>query len=374
MIVKKGGTTKLSSFQYGNTERVEAFFNGEVIEVIEFHKVSKRFTANKGQQIKAVNEVDLSIRAGEIFGIIGFSGAGKSTLLRMINGLEQPSHGEVIIDEENWQNLSGKHLNQAKQNIGMIFQQFNLLWSRTVAENIALPLEVSPEALPDAIQKIKELIQLVGLSGLENKYPSELSGGQKQRVGIARALISDPKILLCDEATSALDPQTTQEILQLLLKINRTLNITIVLVTHEMDVIQQICDRVAVMSRGQIIEMGSVIEIFKHPKRVLTRQMVQAVASDVNDLTDLWQQYLQKYPAGTLLQLTFDTQVVDLPLVTTLSQEFGLPISIVFAQIHTLKTDNLGHMIIHVQARSIDDLIRAFIEAGVQVEVITNDK
>ncbi|WP_018658777.1 methionine ABC transporter ATP-binding protein [Allofustis seminis] len=344
--------------------------------MITFHDVSKSFITNNGQKIKAVDQVNLTIQAGEIFGIIGFSGAGKSTLLRLINGLELPSSGSVEVAGQNLAQLSANELAKARQNVSMIFQQFHLLWSRTVIENVQLPLEIIGTPKTQSLQKAKELIELVGLAGLEDKYPSELSGGQKQRVGIARALANDPKILLCDEATSALDPQTTQEILELLININKRLKITIVLITHEMDVIQQICDHVAVMSDGRIIEMGEVVDIFKHPQHTLTRQMVQSTGIDMNEsLIDLWAQYSNVYPKGTLIQLTFDEQTVDLPIVTALSQKYDIPISIVYAQIHTLKTDNLGKMIIHIEVEEaqLKQLLQSFINAGVQAEVIDHE-
>lgn len=342
--------------------------------MITFQDVSKEFVSNKGQKINAVNHVNLTINSGEIYGIIGFSGAGKSTLLRLINGLETPTSGEVIVDGKNLFELSSNHLAIARKEVSMIFQQFNLLWSRTVLENVLLPLEILGVSEEERLTRAQSLIKKVGLERLENKYPSELSGGQKQRVGIARALTNDPKILLCDEATSALDPQTTQEILDLLIEINQELNLTIVLITHEMDVIQQICDRVAVMSDGKIIEEGSVIDIFKSPKQALTRQMVQSNDVLTNEtLIDLWEQYLKAYPEDTLIQLTFDNQTVDLPIVTELSKKFEIPISIVYAQIHTLKADNLGQMIIHINEKDVTQLLNSFTNAGVQAEVIEHE-
>src|SRR5699024_5754502 len=226
--------------------------------MITLKNVDKIFST-KEKKIKAVDNVSLSIEAGEIYGIIGYSGAGKSTLIRMVNGLELPSSGEVYIDNQNLNELTHRELREQRQNIGMIFQHFNLLWSRTVKENILFPLEIAGIPKDERSERADELIDLVGLKGRENAYPSELSGGQKQRVGIARALANDPKVLLCDEATSSLDPQTTDNVLDLLVDINRRLNLTIVVITHEMNVIRKICHRVAVMDGGRIVEEGQVV-------------------------------------------------------------------------------------------------------------------
>ncbi|MEZ2111959.1 methionine ABC transporter ATP-binding protein, partial [Staphylococcus aureus] len=221
--------------------------------MIELKEVVKEYRT-KNKEVLAVDHVNLSIRAGSIYGVIGFSGAGKSTLIRMFNHLEAPTSGEVIIDGDHIGQLSKNGLRAKRQKVSMIFQHFNLLWSRTVLKNIMFPLEIAGVPRRRAKQKALELVELVGLKGREKAYPSELSGGQKQRVGIARALANDPTVLLCDEATSALDPQTTDEILDLLLKIREQQNLTIVLITHEMHVIRRICDEVAVMESGKVIE------------------------------------------------------------------------------------------------------------------------
>nr|WP_325168123.1 methionine ABC transporter ATP-binding protein [Mammaliicoccus vitulinus] len=221
--------------------------------MIELNKVVKTFKTKKGD-ITAVDHVDLNIDKGSIYGVIGFSGAGKSTLIRMFNGLETPTEGEVIVDGANIGKLSKRDLRQKRQKVSMIFQHFNLLWSRTVKDNIAFPLEIAGVSKSEINEKTKALIKRVGLEGRENAYPSQLSGGQKQRVGIARALANDPHVLLCDEATSALDPQTTDEILDLLVDINKEMNLTIILITHEMHVIRKICDHVAVMENGKFVE------------------------------------------------------------------------------------------------------------------------
>ena len=237
--------------------------------MIEIKCVSKVYRL-KDREVVAVDDVSLTIEDGDIYGIIGYSGAGKSTLVRLINQLEVQDSGKIFIDGQDLGNLSQIELRKLRTKVGMIFQHFNLLWSRTVSENIELALEIAGNKDKRIRQqKVQELVELVGLTGRENAYPSELSGGQKQRVGIARALANDPRILLCDEATSALDPDTTKSILELLLKINKKLNITIIMITHQMEVVQRICNHIAVMSEGKVIEEGTVKEIFTSPQHSL---------------------------------------------------------------------------------------------------------
>lgn len=236
--------------------------------MIEIKRVSKVYRL-KDREVVAVDDVSLTIEDGDIYGIIGYSGAGKSTLVRLINQLEVQDSGKIFIDGQDLGNLSQIELRKLRTKVGMIFQHFNLLWSRTVSENIELALEIAGNKDKRIRQqKVQELVELVGLTGRENAYPSELSGGQKQRVGIARALANDPRILLCDEATSALDPDTTKSILELLLKINKKLNITIIMITHQMEVVQRICNHIAVMSEGKVIEEGTVKEIFTSPQHL----------------------------------------------------------------------------------------------------------
>lgn len=241
--------------------------------MIKLEKVSKTFRTGSGE-VHAVREVSLNIEQGEIFGIIGFSGAGKSTLVRCINLLEHPTEGTVTVDGTELTKLDEKRLREVRRKIGMIFQHFNLLRSRTVYDNIAFPLKKSNLSKEEKHKKILSLLELVGLSDKKDAYPSQLSGGQKQRVAIARALATNPKILLCDEATSALDPNTTAGVLELLKDINKRLGITIVVITHEMKVIQEICNRVAIISEGKIAEMGSVEEIFRNPKTQIGQELV----------------------------------------------------------------------------------------------------
>lgn len=306
--------------------------------MIEFKQVSKTFATASGQ-VDAVKNVDLTINAGEVYGIVGFSGAGKSTLVRMLNGLETPTSGEVIINGKRIDNLKGKELRDQRKKIGIIFQHFNLLWSRTVLENIEFPLELIGVAKEERHKKAKHLADLFGLGERINAYPSQLSGGQKQRVGIARALATDPDILISDEATSALDPQTTDEVLDLLDEINEKLNLTIVIITHEMHVIRRLADKVAVMENGQVIEEGPVSEVFTHPKEELTKRFVSAEV-DTKQTTDVKQvvaNLLEKNPQGKLVELKFHGQQVERPVINELSKNFPeLEISILEGSIHQL--------------------------------------
>lgn len=314
--------------------------------MIELKHITKIFHTQKGD-IEACHDVNLTIQNGEIFGVIGYSGAGKSTLVRIINQLEKQTSGEVVIDGEDISQLSPQALRQKRMKIGMIFQHFNLLWSRTVKRNIELPLEIAGIDKEIREKKTKELIELVGLQGRENAYPSELSGGQKQRVGIARALANDPTILLCDEATSALDPDTTEQILDLLKKINKQLGITIVMITHQMEVVQKVCHRIAVMSDGQVVEEGHVKDIFEHPKHMITRRFVRDISSKVTD-DQLNENLKTIYPNGILLRLTFDEDIARQPIVSKVIKGTDLDISIVSGNLTNTIDSSFGILIINV--------------------------
>ena len=267
-------------------------------------KNAKKIFSTKQGNVTAVTDVDLEINEGEIFGVIGYSGAGKSTLIRMLNGLEIPTGGTVTVADKQISHIKGADLRNARQEISMIFQHFNLLWSRTVRENIAFPLEIAGIPKRKRQQRVDELIRLVGLEGREDSYPSQLSGGQKQRVGIARALANKPKVLLCDEATSALDPETTDSILDLLVDINKNLGLTIVLITHEMHVIRKICHRVAVMEGGKVVEQGSVLEIFKDPEQPITKRFVQQM-TEPEETRETIQHLLEEIKSGKVIQTFF---------------------------------------------------------------------
>lgn len=259
------------------------------MSLIELVDVTKTFpaTGRGGEQVVAIDNVTLSIEAGEICGIIGYSGAGKSTVLRLLNGLEIPSSGSVVIDGQDITTLGEGKLRKLRGDIGMIFQQFNLFTSRTVAGNVAYPLEVAGRPKAEIKKRVAELLSFVGLSGRAKNYPEQLSGGQKQRVGIARALATDPRILLADEATSALDPETTQEVLSLLARVNSELGVTIVVITHEMDVVRKLADRIVVMEDGRIIEEGPVFDLLSAPQGAATKRFVSSIIEDVPSGDDL---------------------------------------------------------------------------------------
>lgn len=270
--------------------------------MIVLQNVFKAFQSSSGP-VTAVQDVSLQVGAGQIYGIIGYSGAGKSTLIRLLNGLEKPTSGRVLVAGQDIAQAKGEALRKARLKISMVFQHFNLLWSRTVSENIAFSLQIAGVPKKAVQARVTELIALVGLNGKEDSWPSQLSGGQKQRVGIARALANNPEVLLCDEATSALDPQTTTAILDLLQDINRKLNLTIVLITHEMHVVRKICHRVAVMEAGKIVEEGDVLTVFSHPQQPMTRQFVQQTMEYSDTETPFNAQWVNRQ-AGAVLKLT----------------------------------------------------------------------
>ncbi|MCR4507718.1 methionine ABC transporter ATP-binding protein [Pseudomonas sp. 32.2.56] len=334
--------------------------------MINFHQVHKAYRVS-GQDIPALQPSDLQIARGEVFGIIGHSGAGKSTLLRLINRLEQPSGGRIEIDGEDVTALDATGLRRFRQQVGMIFQHFNLLSSKTVADNVALPLKLAGELPRSAINaRVTELLARVGLQDHANKYPAQLSGGQKQRVGIARALATEPKILLCDEATSALDPQTTASVLQLLAEINRELNLTIVLITHEMDVIRRVCDRVAVMDAGVIVESGPVAEVFLHPQHATTKRFVQeAEQIDENDQRDDF-----AHVQGRILRLTFQGEATYAPLLGTVARETGVDYSILAGRIDRIKDTPYGQLTLALTGGDLDAALARFKAADVHLEVL----
>ncbi|KLV08527.1 DL-methionine transporter ATP-binding subunit [Photobacterium aquae] len=299
--------------------------------MIEISRVNKVFYQGE-KEIHALRDINLTIEQGTIFGVIGSSGAGKSTLIRCVNLLERPTSGQVIVDGIDLTQLPGNELTQARRKIGMIFQHFNLLSSRTVFDNVALPLELASLPKPAIQSKVHELLDLVGLGDKHDSYPSNLSGGQKQRVAIARALASDPKVLLCDEATSALDPATTQSILELLKTINRQLGLTILLITHEMDVVKGICSEVAIIGDGELVEKGPVGDIFAHPKTELARNFIRSTL-DLSIPEDyrarmMAQRTDNSYP---LVRLEFTGTSVDAPLISQVAREFNIDVNILSA-------------------------------------------
>lgn len=334
--------------------------------MIEFHHVHKTYPVN-GREISALQSTDLRIERGEVFGLIGHSGAGKSTLLRLINRLEEPSGGRILIDGEEVTALDANGLRRFRQRVGMIFQHFNLLSSKTVAENIALPLQLAGSYSRGQIDtRVAQLLERVGLGQHAKKYPAQLSGGQKQRVGIARALATEPKILLCDEATSALDPQTTASVLQLLAEINRELNLTIVLITHEMDVIRRVCDRVAVLDDGAIVEQGAVTQVFLHPQHPTTRRFVQeAEHVDEDGLRDDF-----GHVPGRILRLTFQGEATYAPLLGTVARETGVDYSILAGRIDRIKDNPYGQLTLALTGGDLDAALARFQAADVHLEIL----
>lgn len=318
--------------------------------MIELQHIDKIYHTSSGD-LHALKDINLTINEGEIFGIIGLSGAGKSTLVRCINMLERPTSGKVIVDGQEMTALGEEQLRKARQNIGMIFQHFNLLSSRTVFGNIAFPLEIQGLDKAAIQKKVEPLLDLVGLKDRADHYPSHLSGGQKQRVGIARALASDPKVLLCDEATSALDPQTTESILNLLRDINKRLHITIVMITHQMNVVKEICDRVAVIENGEIIEQGSMVDIFTNPQKATTREFVASIQH--NDLPDFVRKLdiHKDYKAGdkALVSLSFIGDSAGEPIVSVLIKEYDTNVNILTANIENLQDTPFGTLLIEVE-------------------------
>lgn len=341
--------------------------------MIKIQNVTKLFSIGLRDKLKAVDSVSVDIEPGEIFGVIGYSGAGKSTLIRMLNGLEVPTEGSITVGDQEISAIKGAQLRKARHEIGMIFQHFNLLWSRTVRENIAFPLEIAGVPKHQRLERVNELITLVGLEGRGDAYPSQLSGGQKQRVGIARALANNPKVLLCDEATSALDPQTTDSILDLLVDINKKLNLTIVLITHEMHVIQKICHRVAVMEKGQVVELGDVLDVFKNPQQDITKRFVQQLTNP-DDTAEAIEHLLQKYQTGHVVKLTFVGDDAEKPVVNQLIRNLDFDINIIQGQISQTQKGSYGTLFLHIDgdAAQLKQAIEFLNQRRVGVEVITN--
>lgn len=320
--------------------------------MIELKHINKTFG-----KYKALDDISLTIRDGEIFGIVGQSGAGKSTLVRCINMLEPPTSGEVIVNGKDMMKLSGKELREERKNIGMIFQHFNLLSNRTVYQNVAFPLELSNVPKNEQKKRIDEILELVGLTSYRNKYPSQLSGGQKQRVGIARAIVSHPSVLLSDEATSALDPQTVQSILQLLRDINKKMRITIILITHQMEVIKEIAQHVAVIEHGKIIEEGSVIDLFTNPQTETLKKFVGSVMSSElpKQLSHMdIRQEKHSDTDGTLISLSFRGDVTNEPIIANLIKEYNLDVSILYGSIDYIQNISFGRLLIMITGHDKD--------------------
>ena len=341
--------------------------------MIELRHISKDFGTGE-HAVHAVQDVSLTVETGEIFGIIGFSGAGKSTLVRCINLLERPTSGEVLLDGQELTALPPKQLRQARKKIGMIFQHFNLMPSRTVAGNVAYPLRGSGLSREQIAAKVQSLLELVGIGDKAGAFPSQLSGGQKQRVAIARALANDPSVLLCDEATSALDPQTTKAILHLLRDLNAKLGLTIVLITHEMAVVREICHRVAVMEHGRVAEQGEVFNVFVDPRQDITRSFIQTTSNlrKVEELIAADSPVTRLKPGELIIRLSYVQRNAAEPLISVVTKLFDVSLNIIFADINIVQDAPIGGTvaIISGERSHITKAIEYFIDKNVGVEVI----
>lgn len=316
--------------------------------MIKIKNLSKIFY-NKEASLQALNKVNLHIKSGEIFGIIGLSGAGKSTLIRCLNRLEEPTEGEIFIDNKEITKLNKESLRKVRKNVSMIFQHFNLLSSKTVYENVAFPLELEGIDEIEISERVNNLLNYVGLEDKKHTYPSQLSGGQKQRVAIARALVNKPKILLSDEGTSALDPQTTNSILNLLKQIRDEFGLTIVLITHEMEVVKNICDRVAIMENGQIIEVNTVEKLFRNPKTEKAKSFINNLKLISDDDIELLNS-----SKGKLLRLSYSGKNAKKPIISTMVKKFNLDANILAGNINELTTTSIGHLIIQITGEDLE--------------------
>ena len=335
--------------------------------MIELKHLSKTFQMKDGA-VQALRDINLTIPDGMIYGIIGMSGAGKSTLVRCINLLERPTEGQVVIDGTEMQSLTPAQLRQRRQKIAMIFQQFNLLMQRSCLANVCFPMELADVKKADAEKRARELLQTVGLPDKAGAYPAQLSGGQRQRVAIARALATDPKVLLCDEATSALDPDTTRSILGLIREINQKMGITVVVITHQMSVVEAICDRVAILDGGQVVEEGTVQEIFAKPKTAAARRLVAPGGGKAS------RELASFAPDDHVIRLTFNGSSTEKPLVASLAAETGILVSVLSADTRDLNQKCFGSMLLRLprdvaEARRAMEYIRT--QPGVTVEEVT---
>ena len=342
-------------------------------QIVEVKHLSKTFTTKEGQ-VDALRDINLSIEKGDIYGIIGMSGAGKSTLVRCLNFLEVPTSGQVIVEGQDLGSLSDRELRALRSSIGMIFQSFNLLMQKSVIDNVCFPLQIQGIRKKDAVIKARELLKTVGLEDKEKAYPAQLSGGQRQRVAIARALACDPKILLCDEATSALDPQTTASILDLLKKINAETGITIIIITHQMSVVREICNNVAIIEKGSLVENGLVEEIFTHPKSRAAKQLI-IEGKDPDEWT------MEENTAGTVpllhedrrIRIVFGTQSSFEPVIANMVLTMGTPVNILRADTKDVHGVARGEMILGLPAdKELQErMISYLIERGLDVEEVT---
>ncbi|MBE3575801.1 MAG: methionine ABC transporter ATP-binding protein [Firmicutes bacterium] len=338
--------------------------------MVRMENIRKTFHQG-GREVVALDGINLEVKRGEIFGIIGLSGAGKSTLVRCVNLLERPDSGTVWVDGLEVSNLTEQELRRQRRKIGMIFQHFNLLASRTALANVAFPLEIAGVPRKQREERARQLLELVGLGGRERSYPSQLSGGQKQRVGIARALASEPKLLLCDEPTSALDPQTTRSILRLLAEINQRLGLTILLITHEMAVIKEICDRVAVIENGRILESGSVLEVFTQPQAATTQAFVSS-ATSAEIPPDILERPANGHGAQVLVRVTFLGRDAGEPHLSRMVRRFDVDANILYGQIDHIGRTPYGTLVVEVTGSqdAVEAALGHLAQGGLQVEVL----
>ncbi|WP_246120314.1 methionine ABC transporter ATP-binding protein [Cohnella terricola] len=340
--------------------------------MIKFESVGKTF-GPKNKPIRAVEDVSLAVEKGEIYGVIGYSGAGKSTLLRLVNLLERPTEGRILVNDRDVTEISSKELRHLRRRIGMIFQTFNLFNSRTVFGNVAYPLKLGGYPKHQLKQRVEELLRFVGLEDKADQYPEQLSGGQKQRVGIARALATSPDILICDEATSALDPETTNEILKLLKKVNEEYNITILLITHEMHVIRSICDRVAVMEQGRVIEEGNVFDLFANPQKQTTQNFIGSVQND--KLSPKLLEKLKRDHKGRLFRIIYKDGIASEPILSRATKKYDVDFNIIYGSINELQGKLFGSLIVEFTAENgkINEVINELGESVEFREVIDHE-
>lgn len=341
---------------------------------IKIENVSKTYSSKEGT-VQALKNVSLTIRSGEIYGIIGMSGAGKSTLVRCMNFLEQPTSGNVLIKGRALGGLKEKELRKQREQIGMIFQHFNLLMQKSVLENVCFPMYIQGKKKKEAREKAEELLEIVGLKEKANAFPSQLSGGQKQRVAIARALATSPKILLCDEATSALDPQTTASILELLQEINRKFNITIVIITHQMSVVRKICSHVAIMKSGEIVETGSVSEIFSHPKSDVARELIRKDEGDDISRAESSGNTKDLIQSGRKVRIVFSENSAFQPVIANMILKFREPVNILRADTRNIGGVAKGEMILEFagDSRQVEEMQNYLKTCGIELEAVTDD-
>ena len=344
--------------------------------MIELRGITQTYQGSQGP-VEALKGIDLTIQPGEVFGIIGKSGAGKSSLVRVINLLNRPTTGQVIVGGQDLTQLNDAQLREARREIGMVFQHFNLLSSRTVFDNAALPLELAGMDKAAIRARVNPLLELVGLAHLADRYPAQISGGQKQRVGIARALASRPKVLLSDEATSALDPETTRSILDLLRQVNRELGLRVVLITHQMQVIKQVADRVAVIEAGRIVEQGRVLDVFTRPQQAITKSLIdeilpQELPASVLDHVRKLAGQLGAGRTGQLLRLSYAGDSAYQPILSQLIRQFGVDMSILHGQVDEIQDETFGSLAVYAsgEADSVRGAVAHLRAGGVEVEEV----